>query len=344
MNPTSYDAILLLSFGGPEAMEDVMPFLDNVLRGKNVPEERKREVAHHYEAFGGVSPINTQNRALLAALEQELADHGVSLPVYWGNRNWAPYVTDTLRDMQRAGVKRFLALVTSGFSCYSGCRQYLEDLERARQALGEGAPQFDKIRVWYNHPDFIEVTKQHWQEALGQFPAGLREHVHTLFTAHSIPDAMAANSDYVAQLHEACRLTVAAAGVPNWQLVYQSRSGSPHQPWLGPDIGDAIRELHAKGVRELIVQPVGFISDHMEVLYDLDHEAKELCDGLGLAMVRAATPGIHPRFVAMLRKLIQERLHPSLPKESLGPRGPGHDACPKECCPSGRPAAGRPAT
>lgn len=338
MNPTRYDAILLFSFGGPEAMEDVLPFLDNVLRGKGVPEERKREVAHHYEAFGGVSPINTQNRALLAALEKELRDNGISLPLYWGNRNWAPYVTDTMRDMMNAGVRNVLALVTSGFSCYSGCRQYHEDLQRAQQAIGEGAPRYGKIRVWYNHPDFIEVTRQHWQQAAEQIPADRREGLHTLFTAHSIPDAMARNSDYVAQLDEACRLTAAAAGLANWQLVYQSRSGPPHQPWLGPDIGDAIRERHAQGVRDLIIQPIGFISDHMEVLYDLDREAKELCDELGVTMIRAATPGIHPLFVRMLRKLIQERLDPDFPKESLGGRGPNHDICPEGCCASGRPA------
>ncbi len=330
---------MLVSFGGPEGVDEVMPFLDNVLRGKNVPDERKREVAHHYEAFGGVSPINAQNRALLAALEKELRDHGISLPIYWGNRNWPPFVTDTMRAMKNAGVKNFLALVTSGFSCYSGCRQYREDLICAQLALGPGGPQFDKIRVWYNHPDFIEVTKQHWRQAAALFPADRRAGVRTLFTAHSVPDAMAKISDYEIQLKEACRLTAEAANISNWSLGFQSRSGPPHQPWLGPHIGDAIRELHAAGIRDLIVQPVGFISDHMEVVYDLDHEAKKLCADLGVTMVRAATPGIHPTFVAMLRKLIQERLDPNFPKEFLGSRGPNHDVCPPDCCASGRPAA-----
>lgn len=343
MNPMTYDAILLTSFGGPEGMDDVMPFLDNVLRGKNVPDERKREVAHHYEAFGGVSPINAQNRALKAALEKELADHGVTLPVYWGNRNWEPYVTDVLREMKNAGVKKYLALVTSGFSCYSGCRQYHEDLQRAQQAVGEGAPHYDKIRVWYNHPLFIEVTKQHWQQAAAQIPAERRAAIQTLFTAHSIPHAMANNSDYVAQLTEACRLTAEAAGIANWQLVYQSRSGPPHQPWLEPDIGVALRDLKSKGAQDVVVQPIGFISDHMEVLFDLDHEAKELCKEIGLNMVRAATPGIHPQFISMLAELIQERLDPSKPKRAIGNRPPNHDICPANCCASGRPeGAGRP--
>ena len=343
MNPTSYEAILLTSFGGPEGMDDVMPFLDNVLRGKNVPDERKREVAHHYEAFGGVSPINAQNRALKAALEKALADRGVTLPVYWGNRNWAPYVTDTLREMQAAGVKNFIALVTSGFSCYSGCRQYREDLQRAQAAVGPDAPQYAKIRVWYNHPLFIETTAQHWQQAAEEIPAERRGGIHTLFTAHSIPQGMSDKSDYVAQLTEACRLTAEAAGLSNWQLVYQSRSGPPHQPWLGPDIGDALRELKEKGVADVVVLPIGFISDHMEVLYDLDHEAADLCEDIGLNMVRAATPGLHPSFVAMLAELVHERIDPALPKRAIGSRPPNHDVCPADCCLSGRPeGAGRP--
>lgn len=344
MTQHDYDAIMLVSFGGPEGMDDVMPFLDNVLRGKNVPEERKREVAHHYELFGGVSPINTQNRALLAALEKELSDNGIALPIYWGNRNWAPYVTDAMREMQAAGVKKFLAVVTSGFSCYSGCRQYREDLNRARETIGPDAPDYGKVRVWYNHPDFIETHRQLWADAAAQFPAERRANIHTLFTAHSIPNAMADKCDYATQLQDACQLTAAAAQIHAWNLVYQSRSGPPTQPWLGPDIGDAIRDLHAKGVREIIVQPIGFISDHMEVLYDLDHEAKELADELGMTMVRAGTPGIHPTFVTMLRKLIAERLDPKCPRECCGSRGPNHDVCPIDCCPSGRPPMPRPAS
>jgi ferrochelatase len=332
-----YDAILIMSFGGPEGMDDVMPFLDNVLRGRGVPEERKREVAHHYELFGGVSPINAQNAALKAALEVELRARGVDLPVHLGNRNWKPFVGDVVRDMQAAGAKKFLAFVTSGFSCYSGCRQYREDMQRACAEVGGDALSFDKIRVYYNHPEFIAVTAGRWRDALAQIPAELRDGVHTAFTAHSIPHAMADKCAYEVQLRTACELTAEATGMTAWQLVFQSRSGPPHQPWLGPDICDHIRDLHAQGVRALIIHPIGFISDHMEVLFDLDHEAKELCDELGITMVRAATPGVHPRFVAMITELIQERMDPAVPKRAIGTRGPNHDVCPVDCCMSGRP-------
>ena len=339
----SYDAVLIMSFGGPEGMNDVIPFLDNVLRGRNVPEERKMEVAHHYELFGGISPINEQNQALQAALVAELKKNGIHTPVHLGNRNWKPFVTDVIRDMQQAGVKKFLAFVTSGFSCYSGCRQYREDIIRACETIGPDAPSFDKIRVYYNHPDFIAVTAENWRHALAAFPVDRQPHVHTAFTAHSIPLAMSERSAYAEQLKNACELTAAEAGIANWKLVYQSRSGPPHQPWLDPDICDHIRDLHAQGVRELIVHPIGFISDHMEVLYDLDHEAKELCGELGITMARAATPGVHPRFVSMIAELIRERMDTALPKRALGDRGPNHDVCPVNCCLSGREAmAARP--
>lgn len=332
----NYDAILIMSFGGPEGMADVMPFLDNVLRGRNVPEERKKEVAHHYEMFGGVSPINQQNSALRDALIEELARRGITTPVYLGNRNWKPFVSDVVRDMRDRGVKKFLSFVTSGFSCYSGCRQYREDMMRACEALGEGGPAFDKIRVYYNHPDFISVCAEHWSRAVQAFPADRRAHIHTAFTAHSIPQTMADKCDYAVQLQNACELTAEAAGMKNWQLVYQSRSGPPHQPWLGPDICDHIRALHEQGVREIIIHPIGFISDHMEVMYDLDHEADDLCKELGITMHRAATPGTHPLFVSMIAELIEERMDPSKPKRVIGNRPPKHDVCPQNCCLSGR--------
>lgn len=338
MSAGPYDALLIMSFGGPDGLEDVMPFLDNVLRGKNVPEERKREVAHHYELFGGVSPINLQNRQLQEALRVELARRGIDLPVHLGNRNWQPYVADVLRDLQRNGVRRFLTLVTSGFSCYSGCRQYREDVQRAQEALGPQAPAFDKLRVWYNHPLFIDVTARHWQQARDRLPAAQRERAATLFTAHSIPMAMASGSDYEIQLREAARLTAEAAGIRDWQLVYQSRSGPPGQPWLEPDVGDAIRSLKAGGKDAVILVPIGFMSDHMEVLYDLDREARDLCREIGVAMVRAATPGTHPLFVQMLGELVLERVDPSTPRRAIGARPPNHDVCPATCCPSGRPA------
>ncbi len=332
-----YEAILMMSFGGPEGMEDVMPFLDNVLRGRNVPEERKKEVAHHYEQFGGVSPINRQNEALRDALIPALRARGIDLPVYLGNRNWKPFVGDVVRTMQENGVKKFLAFVTSGFSCYSGCRQYREDMMRACAELGDKAPAFDKIRVYYNHPDFIAVTATEWRKALKHFPPERQDKVFTAFTAHSIPQAMADRCAYEAQLLNAATLTAEAAGISDWKLVFQSRSGPPSQPWLGPDICDFIRERHAEGLRELIIHPIGFISDHMEVLYDLDHEAQELCEELGIQMARAATPGIHPQFVAMIAELIHERIDPSISKRAIGERPPNHDVCPTDCCQSGRP-------
>ena len=338
MSAGPYDALLILSFGGPDGMPDVMPFLDNVLRGRNVPEERKREVAHHYELFGGVSPINLQNRQLQAALEIELERAGIALPIYLGNRNWHPYVTDVVRQMRADGVKRFLTFVTSGFSCYSGCRQYREDIGRACAAMGAEAPAWDKIRVYYNHPLFIEVTRRHWLQARNRLPAELRDGAVTLFTAHSIPGAMATGCDYEVQLREASRLTAEAAGMANWQLVFQSRSGPPSQPWLEPDVGDAIKAAHAQGAKAVILVPIGFISDHMEVLYDLDREAKELAGELGVALVRAPTPGTHPLFIQMLVELIRERVDPATPKRAVGARPPNHDVCPPNCCPSGRPA------
>lgn len=332
-----YDALLIMSFGGPEGPDEVMPFLDHVLRGKNVPEVRKREVAEHYLHFGGISPLNTQNRQLQAALEYELERRGISLPVYLANRHWHPFVGDVVRRMQTDGVHRFLALVTSGFSCYSGCRQYREDIARALEALGPGAPTFDKIRVWYNHPLFIDVWVRHWRQAAARLSSDERKRAVTLFTAHSIPVAMAKGSDYEVQLEEASRLVAESAGIGSWRLVYQSRSGPPSQPWLGPDVGDAIREAHAAGAAAVILAPIGFVSDHMEVLYDLDCEARELAGELGLPLVRALTPGTHPLFVQMLGELVQERVDPSAPKRAIGRRPPNHDVCPANCCPSGRP-------
>ncbi len=342
MSAGNYDALLILSFGGPDGPRDVMPFLDNVLRGKNVSEERKREVAHHYDLFGGISPINAQNRQLQAALEIELERRGIRLPVHLANRNWSPYVADVAREMRAAGVHRFLTLVTSGFSCYSGCRQYREDIARALSALGPEAPASDKIRVWYNHPLFIAVWARHWRQALGRLPAGARDGAVTLFTAHSIPAAMAAGCDYVEQLREAARLTAEEAGIPAWRLVFQSRSGPPSHPWLEPDVCDALRDARAGGAPAAILAPIGFISDHMEVLYDLDREARELCGELGFPVVRAATPGTHPLFVEMLGELVAERVDPGVPKRAVGARPPNHDVCPETCCPAGRPPAARP--
>jgi ferrochelatase len=331
MNQT-YDAILFVSFGGPEGMDDVLPFLSNVLRGRNVPESRMREVAHHYELFDGVSPINGQNRRLIGALRQVLASEGPNLPVYWGNRNWHPLLADTLGQMRDDGVRNALAFITSAYSSYSGCRQYREDIERAREAVGAGAPRVEKLRAFYNHPGFVGPNVEHLRAALARIPEERRDGARVAFTAHSVPAAMAAGCDYERQLLETCRLVAEGAGAEHWRLVFQSRSGPPTQPWLEPDICDYLRELKGAGVEDVVVAPVGFISDHMEVLYDLDTEARQVSEEIGLHMVRAATPGTHPDFVRMIRELIIERLDPAAPRRALGAFGPSHDVCAVDCC------------
>jgi ferrochelatase len=336
-----YDALLVVSFGGPEGPDDVMPFLENVLRGRNVPRERMLDVAHHYQLFGGVSPLNAQNRAIVAALREELAAHNVDLPVYWGNRNWPPYLTDAMRQMTADGRRHALAFITSAYSSYSGCRQYREDLARAREAVGPQAPQVSILRKFYNHPGFISANVAQVRTALEQIPAARRARAHVAFTAHSIPETMARASLYERQLLETCRLVADAVGMPAWRLVYQSRSGPPSQPWLEPDISDHLRALHAVGVQDVVMAPVGFISDHIEVLYDLDVEAKQAAEQLGLNTVRAATAGTHPAFAAMLRELVMERLAASADRPALGIQGPSHDVCSVDCC---LPVYGRPAT
>lgn len=329
-----YDALLIVSFGGPEGRDEVIPFLENVLRGRDVPRERMLAVAEHYYRFGGVSPINEQNRRLIAALEKELTAHGLHLPVYWGNRNWHPLLPDTLRRMKTDGVRRALAFVTSAYSSYSNCRQYLEDIEAARRAAGGDAPRVDKLRVFFNHPGFIEPMAERVRDALDQIPPDRRAAARIVYTAHSIPVAMARGCRYEAQFREAVRLVSERLGRDRWTLAYQSRSGPPVQPWLEPDVCGVLETLHNDGeVRDVVIVPIGFISDHTEVRYDLDIEAKALCDRLGLNMVRAGTVGAHPRFVAMIRELIEERLTGDPIRLALGGMGPGHDVCPADCCP-----------
>jgi ferrochelatase len=331
----SYDAIIVVSFGGPEGMNDVKPFLENVLRGRNVPRTRLLEVAKHYELFGGVSPLNEQNRQLIAALERELAINGPRLPIYFGNRNWHPMLADTLRQMRDDGVKNALAFVTAAYSSYSSCRQYLENIAAAQQETGEGAPHIEKLRAFYNHPLFIEANAEQIGKALAAYPANQRSTVHLVFTAHSIPVTMAQNCDYEAQLKETGRLIAEEAGVKEWQLVFQSRSGAPTQPWLGPDVCDYLRELRTQGVDDVVIAPIGFVCDHMEVIYDLDFEARQVCHEIGLNMRRAATAGTHPAFVKMIRELIIERLDPDAPRRFRGGRGPAGDACFTGCCAKG---------
>ena len=336
-----YDAVLVVSFGGPEGMDEVIPFLENVLRGKNVPRERMLAVAEHYYHFGGVSPINAQNRALIAALQGDLQAHDIHLPVYWGNRNWHPLLADTLRQMKQDGIRHALAVLTSAYSSYSGCRQYREDIARAQADVGDGAPQISVLRKYYNHPGFIDPNVENVSAALHEIPEERRAAAHVAFTAHSIPLGMAQNSAYEAQLHEVCRLIAERLSLPHWALVYQSRSGSPQQPWLGPDIGEHLPALQAQGVQDVVIAPIGFISDHMEVLYDLDTEAQQLGDELGLNLIRAATVGTHSAFISMIRELIVERSSHSPERRFLGTRGANHDVCPEDCCLLGveRPAA-----
>jgi protoporphyrin/coproporphyrin ferrochelatase len=329
----NYDAILVVSFGGPESREDVIPFLENVLRGRNVPRARMLAVAEHYYHFDGKSPINQQTRELISALENELARNGPNLPVYWGNRNWHPMLADTLRKMQQDGVRRALAFVTSAYSSYSGCRQYRENIARAQGEV-PGAPQIDKLRVFFNHPGFIDATKDRVRDALREVPPHARQNAQVVYTAHSIPISMASSCDYVRQLEEVRKLVSNGLGITNDSLVYQSRSGAPGQPWLEPDILDHLREVKTENLASAVVlAPISFISDHMEVLYDLDVEAKELCDSISLPMVRAKTVGVHPKFVGMIRELIGERTN-SAERRALGPFGARADVCADDCCPA----------
>ncbi len=336
MSEAAYDAVIVVSFGGPEKMEDIIPFLENVLRGRNVPRERMLEVAHHYEMFDGVSPINEQNRQLIDALRKELDSAGINLPIYWGNRNWHPMLKETIEQMKADGIKRALAYVTSGYSSYSGCRQYRENLIQAREEVGEGAPVIDTLRVFYNHPDFIDVNVEHIQEAVGKLSSSGQSPYHLALTAHSIPMSMANSSDYVTQLEETCRLVAERLGLPRerWKLVYQSRSGRPQDPWLEPDILDHLEGLKEQGVSDVVISPIGFLSDHMEVLYDLDVEARQKCDELGLSMQRAGSAGSHPKFIGMIRELIEERIGRRSEKRSTGEYGANHDFCPVNCCPA----------
>ncbi len=327
-----FDALLVVSFGGPEGMEDVLPFLENVLRGRNVPRERLLQVAKHYELFGGVSPINEQNRQLIAALKEELEANGPNLPIYFGNRNWHPLLPDTLMQMRDDGIRNALAFVTSAYSSYSSCRQYLGNIAEARSIVGEDAPRVEKIRAFYNHPLFIEANVAQIHAALAKLPEAARRSAHLVFTAHSIPQSMADNCDYEAQLNETAGLVAEALDIEQWELVFQSRSGSPTQPWLGPDVCYYLRELSAKGINDVIVAPIGFVSDHMEIIYDLDTEAMALCRELDLNMIRASTAGTHPAFIKMVRELFMELIDPKTPRRFLGVDGARTDVCHVDCC------------
>jgi len=331
---SSYDALLLVSFGGPEGPDDVIPFLEKVTRGRNVPRERLAAVGEHYYRFDGVSPINQQCRELKAAIEADFAAHGMDIPVYWGNRNWQPYLADTVRSMRGDGVRRAAAFVTSAYGCYSCCRQYLEDIDRARTEV-PGAPEIDKLRVYCNHPGFVEPFVEATRAAL----AGMPDDAHLVFTAHSVPLAQPGRARYVAELTDVARVVRDRAAPDRpWALAYQSRSGPPAQPWLEPDIRDHLEWLHEAGVGAAVVVPIGFVSDHMEVKYDLDVEAEARAAKLGMRLARAATPGTHPRFVAMVRELLAERTAERTgagARPVAGSLAPRPDTCPADCCREG---------
>jgi ferrochelatase len=335
---TQYDAILIVGFGGPERREDVIPFLENVTRGRNIPRERLMTVAEHYYHFGGKSPLNDQIRALIAALRPALDQRGIKLPIAWGNRNWHPFLADAIQELASAGGRRVLALVLAAYSSYSSCRQYREDIERARAAVGANAPVVDKIRVFFNHPGFIAANADRLREAMERIPADRRPNARVAFTAHSIPQSMAETSRYAEQLNETCRLVCEQLGIhaSRWTLVYQSRSGRPTDPWLEHDIGDHLASLRASGVSDVAVLPIGFLSDHLEVLYDIDVEAQEKSRSLGLNLMRAATVGIHPKFVAALADLVEERVNESSNRAAVGAFAAWPDVCPEDCCPAPR--------
>jgi len=322
----SFDALLVVGFGGPESAAEVMPFLENVARGRDIPRQRLLAVAENYYRLGGRSPINDQNRALIAALGAELETHGVKLPIYWGNRNWHPLLAETMRRMMADGVRRALIFVTSAYSSYSACRQYLEDVETARTQIGAGAPQFERLPRYCLLPGFVEPLIERARDARARVPEERRGAARLLCTAHSIPLEMAQTSKYLEQLTEVARRVADGAGFSSHRLVFQSRSGPPGQPWLEPDVRDALSQEAAAGVKDVIVAPIGFISDHMEIVFDLDTQARQHAEKLGLNLVRAATVGTHPKFVAMIRALIEERLS--------GAAEAWQWPCLENCCPA----------
>jgi ferrochelatase len=333
------EALLVLSFGGPEGHDDVLPFLENVTRGRGIPRERLEAVAEHYHHFGGVSPINEQNEALIAAVEKDLAAAGVDLPVYWGNRNWAPYVEDTWQRMADDGIEHVYVFATSAYASASGCRQYHEDVARARAAVSSptrSGPTAEKLPHYFDAPGFVQANADALIAALAALPDDLRDDARLVATAHSIPTSMAAvagpqGGAYEAELHAAAQQVVdLAAPGRSFDLVWQSRSGPPSVPWLEPDVNDHLRALAADGVQAVALFPVGFVSDHLEVIWDLDNEARQTAAQLGLAFVRAGTAGTHPAFVATVRALLEERRRGGEPR--LGTN------CPAACCYVARPA------
>jgi ferrochelatase len=350
LDTSPYDALLLVSFGGPEKPEDVVPFLENVTRGRGIPRERLEEVGEHYFAFGGRSPINDQNRAFIAAVEEDFRSTGIDLPVYWGNRNWDPFLADTLRQMRDDGVRRAACLLTSAYSSYSGCRQYRENLADAVAAVGAGAPRLDRLRHYFNHPGFVEPMVDATLSALADLGDSARRDAHVLFVTHSVPEAMNETSGpdggaYVAQHRVVAdevgeRVRQETGHRYPTELVFCSRSGPPHVPWLEPDVNDRIEELARHGVGGVVVVPIGFVSDHMEVIYDLDTEAMATAERLGVDAVRVPTSGTDARFVAMVRDLLVERAAvergETVQRSAVGGWSACWDRCAADCCPNPR--------
>ena len=338
-----YDAILIVSFGGPEGPDDVMPFLENVFRGlRGVTDETKQKIAARYHDFGGISPINGHTREFIEALKAMLDAEGPALPIYWGNRNWHPMLEDTVRQMASDGIRRAAAYVTSTFSSYSGCRKYREDLFDAVNGV-DNAPTIDKLRVGFNHPGFVTAVAERIAEARETLSEERADRAAVIFTAHSLPESMSRTSPYVRQLTDSAASAARLAGVANWRLVYQSNNARyGGEPWLGPDIGDALEEAAKAGHEDAIVVPIGFVCDHMEVVLDLDVDAAKRAEAAGIHLVRAGTVGSHPAYVAMVRDLIVERMTAGGNRQSIGELPPKHDFCPADCCLSGRPGPVKP--
>jgi ferrochelatase len=350
-----YDALLVVSFGGPEKLDDVLPFLANVTSGRGIPEERLAEVAEHYYAVGGRSPINDQCRAFIQTVGHDLDAHGLGLPIYWGNRNWDPYLAETLQKMTADGIRRAAVFVTSAYASYSGCRQYRENLYDAVSACQEAPPRLDKLRHYFNHPGFVTAFSDTVSSALDALPTGTRDTARLLFVTHSIPLGMASSAGpegdaYVRQHRSVAGLLAAEldrrrGGRHEWDLVYCSRSGPPSVPWLEPDVNDHLEFLAGAGVDAVVVVPIGFVSDHMEVVHDLDTEAAATADRLGIAFARAGTPGTHPAFVAAVRDLLVERAAvesgQAVERKARGGLGAAWDVCAATCCPN--PRGARPA-
>lgn len=330
----TFDALLVVSFGGPEKPDEVMPFLENLVRGRNVPRERLLEVAEHYRLFGGKSPINDRNRDIVRRTEALFAKEGPTLPIYWGNRNWHPYLEDTLRAMRDAGVRRALAFITAAHGSYASCRQYREAIESALERVGTRAPEIVPLRRFYDHPRFLEANAEHVRSALAELGPKAR----LVFTAHSIPMSMASTSPYVHELEVTAGWIAKEVGKPEWDLVYQSRSGPPEVPWLEPDILDHLRALGDRNVTAVALAPIGFVSDHMEVVYDLDHEARRLAIELGIDFARAQTAGTHPAFIAMIRDLVREAIEGIEPAFIDGASALS-TRCSATCCPVPRRAS-----